>query len=125
MGLPTKASTDEIWQLIEGKLSEDGREPWNVQVIVQEPTQVGEGDRAQACLCLVDEGGVFMEMRIAAGSKARAEPEEEENSSEAALTDTQEDAPAPLWQELIEALEQLEDLKKKQEEAEEALAAKD
>lgn len=66
MGLPTKVLMDEIQQLIEGKLSEDGRELQNVQVIVQEPSQVGEGDSAQARLCLVDDGGVFMEMRIVA-----------------------------------------------------------
>ena len=39
-GLPTKVSVDEIRQLTEGKMSEEGYGPWNVQVIVQEPTDV-------------------------------------------------------------------------------------
>ena len=43
MGLPTRASADEIRQLIEGKLAEEGREPRNVQVVVRESAE-GTGE---------------------------------------------------------------------------------
>ena len=59
MGLPTRVSTDDIRQLIEGKLSEEGHEPHNVQVVIQEPTQEeseGDGTQVCVCMCLVDDG---------------------------------------------------------------------
>ena len=55
MELLTKAATDELQQLIDGHLNEQGREPPNVQVVIQE-----EG----AFLYLVDESGVFKEIKI-------------------------------------------------------------
>ena len=39
LGLPTRTTTDEVRQLIEGDLTTKGREPRNVQVIVQEPAE--------------------------------------------------------------------------------------
>ena len=55
LGLPTTGSTDQIWQLIEGKLrSEYGRETGHVQVVVKECSLI------EANLVLVDEGEQFM-----------------------------------------------------------------
>ena len=56
LGLPTMASPDNIRQMIDGKLAEIGREPPNVQVVVQREV---EGDRAY--LYLQDASGVFLE----------------------------------------------------------------
>ena len=53
--LPTNMSTEELRQVIEGKLANDGREPQNVQVIVR------ERPRTEVCLFLVDYSGVFLE----------------------------------------------------------------
>lgn len=67
MELPTNASTDEVRQLIEGKLEEEGREPRNVQVIVQEPLEgTRDAAREYARLFLVDETGVFREVEVSA-----------------------------------------------------------
>ena len=60
MGLPTKAAGDELRQLIEGHLSEEGREPPNVQVIIDEKTRQEKG----RCLYLADDSGVFKEIRV-------------------------------------------------------------
>ena len=40
--LQTKGSVAETRQLIEGKLTHDDREPWNVQVILQERARTAE-----------------------------------------------------------------------------------
>ena len=50
MGVPTEAATDEIRQMIEGKLAESEREPRNIQVVV-----IGESS-----LALWDENGEFL-----------------------------------------------------------------
>ncbi len=63
MGLPTKAAGDELRQLIEGHLSEEGREPPNVQVIIEEKTRQEKG-KAYWCLYLADDSGVFKEIRV-------------------------------------------------------------
>ena len=36
LDLSTRASTDEVRQMVEGKLSDSGHEPRNVQVVIQE-----------------------------------------------------------------------------------------
>ena len=56
LGLPTTASPDDIRRMIDGKLAEIGREPPNVQVVVQREVK---GDRAY--LYLQDASGVFLE----------------------------------------------------------------
>ena len=61
MGLPTRASTDEVRQMVEGKLSENGHEPHNVQVVIQEPEEGTESEHL-VHLFLVDEAGVFKEI---------------------------------------------------------------
>ena len=58
LGLPTRAATEELRQLIEGKLADMGREPKNVQVILKEPE---EGTEEEMFLFLVDADGVFAE----------------------------------------------------------------
>ena len=63
MGLPTKAATDELRQLIDGHLSEQGWEPPNVQVVIQE-----EG-KEFVSLYLVDESGVFKEIKVVKAGK--------------------------------------------------------
>ena len=55
LGLPTTGATDQMWQLIEGKLRSDyGRETGHVQVVVKERSLI------EANLVLVDEGEQFM-----------------------------------------------------------------
>ena len=51
----TSSSTEELRQLIDGKLIEQEREPRNVQVVVQERFNV------EMCLFLVDELGPFQQ----------------------------------------------------------------
>lgn len=63
MGLSTRASTDEVRQMVDGRLSEDGREPRNVQVVVQEPRE-GTDSEIVVHLFLVDETGVFEEIVV-------------------------------------------------------------
>ena len=53
--LPTSSSTEELRQLIDGKLMEQEREPRNVQVVVQ------ESSRTEIRLFLMDESGPFQQ----------------------------------------------------------------
>lgn len=53
LGLPTRASSDELRQLVDGKLLEMGHQPSNVQVIVQEQVQ------KIFFMQLIDESGVI------------------------------------------------------------------
>ena len=69
MGVPTEAATDEIRQMIEGKLAESEREPRNVQVVV-----IGESSE-EASLALCDENGEFLQ----------AEPEEQDDGPPALI----------------------------------------
>ena len=48
--MPTEAATDEVRQMIEGKLAEDEREPRNVQVVMM----------GEASLALWDDNGEFL-----------------------------------------------------------------
>ncbi len=59
IGLPTKAAGDELRQLIEGHLIEEGREPPNVQVIIDEKTR-----QVYWCIYLVDDSSVFKEIHV-------------------------------------------------------------
>ena len=52
LGLPTMAAGDEIRQMIDGKLSGDGQEPWNMQVIF-------DGSTPGVVSLLQDEEGEF------------------------------------------------------------------
>ena len=61
MGLLTRASTDEVRQMVEGKLSENGHEPHNVQVVIQEPEEGTESEHL-VHMFLVDEAGIFKEI---------------------------------------------------------------
>ena len=54
MELPTKGSVAETQQMIEGKLSAVGREPTNVQVIIEEDEDGAE------LVSLTDMLGVFL-----------------------------------------------------------------
>lgn len=51
--VPTTAAGDEIWQMVEGKLTEPGREPQNVQVMLSSGTP-------KAVFSLQDEEGEFL-----------------------------------------------------------------
>ena len=66
MGVPTEVATDEVRQMIEGKLAEDEREPRNVEVVMM----------GEASLALWDDNGEFL----------RAEPEEQRDDEPPALT---------------------------------------
>ena len=78
--LPTTASANEIRQMIDGKLTEMGREPPNVQVVVQREL----GGTLRARLYLQDESGVFMESEPAPEphSHGNAEESDEELSDQ-------------------------------------------
>ena len=58
MNIPTTAATDEVRQMVEGKLSEDGREPWNVQVVL-------DGTTPLDAFTLQDEEGEFLTVSAA------------------------------------------------------------
>ena len=45
-------------------MSEEGREPLNVEVVVQEPKEGVERDGAHVHLFLMDESGVFREIEV-------------------------------------------------------------
>ena len=55
LGLPTQASGDELRQMIEGTLTDKGREPENVQVVIHERRRV----TSELTVYLTDETGVF------------------------------------------------------------------
>ena len=83
--LPTAASTDEVHQLVEGKLGEMGKEPRNVQVFVCE-----EDARIMA---LQDEDGVIVTTEAVV-----AEMEERDSSTDEETMDTrgtEEEGPHP------------------------------
>ena len=80
MELPSKASTDEVRQLIEGILLENGREPRNVQVIVQEPTKEGMEDRV--CLFLVDDSGIISRATLEPRVRSDLDTESVDTASE-------------------------------------------
>ena len=79
IGLPTKAAGDELRQLIEGHLSEEGREPPNVQVIIEEKTSQEKG-KAYWCLYLADDSGVFKEIRVCNDEYVDEEHEQSEHN---------------------------------------------
>ena len=123
MELPSKASTDEVRQLIEGKLLENGREPRNVQVIVQEPTEEGMGDRV--CLFLVDDSGIISRATLEPRVRSDLETESVDTASESLHKEVSEMA-LQLWQreEEIETLmTELEVAQRIAKEAEEKVAA--
>ena len=129
MGLPTKASADEVLQLIEGKLAEEGREPRNVQVIIQRPTDEGAEDDTHVRLSVVDESGVIAEARVVVESGQQVRVREEDVESTHAHSDAEEaEAYIQLQQKELElnaTLKELEEVRKKNEEAEEVFIAKD
>ena len=102
MGLPTKAATDELRQLIDGHLSEQGREPPNVQVVIQE-----EG-KEFVSLYLVDESGVFKEIKVVkAGKVEHGEGSDSESSSDSHSDhDSEGGAPEETTAAAVEALQQ-------------------
>ena len=76
MGLPTKASAAEVLLIIEGRLSDDEREPSNVQVVAKE-LEDGSGVHLQ----LQDIDGIFLEAPpIASTDEAISESSEEEEA---------------------------------------------
>ena len=127
MGLPTSAPTDEIRVLIEGRLTEDGREARDVQLIVQEqPVGMGEDgawSKGTVRLFLVDETGVILEAEVeheaVRGAREREElavlREERDESSEGRASEEDE----------LDARRELETLNQKLRESEEAIVARD
>ncbi len=68
LGLPVTGATDQLRQLIEGKLeSERHREAANVRVVLQEEQCI------ETKLFLMDEGGVFLETKPFVQSRQEAE----------------------------------------------------
>lgn len=128
MRLPTKASTDEVLQLIEGKLSEEGREPRDVKVIVQRPTDEGAEDGEHVCLFVVDDGGVITRARVAVESEQPARVRVESTHTDVEAEDAEDETYLQLQQKELElnaTLEELDEVRKKNAEAEAALIDKD
>lgn len=102
--LPTSASADETRLIIDGKLSEMGREPRNVQVMIAEP-EVGGAE----CLWLQDETGVFLQAELDSEPHEPILGDGEERSElEEGHEDQEEELPATLeglQQALAEATE--------------------
>ena len=116
MDLPTRASIDEVRQVIEGKLSESGREPRNVQVVIQEPKEGTESDAhtPSVRLFLLNEGGVFQEIETERGHAQM------EASDEAATAHAQQEAEGQSPEREDEELEDVRiELQRKSEELEE------
>ena len=61
LGLPTNATHNELMQMIDGDLSERGREPLNVQVLLN-PATFEEAE--PQLLELQDDRGVFLEVDL-------------------------------------------------------------
>ena len=101
LGLPTSASAEETRQIIDGKLSEMGREPRNVQVVIAEP-EVGGAE----CLWLQDETGVFLRAELDSEPDLR-DGEEHSNPDEGHGDQEEEEPPATL-ESLKRALEEAE-----------------
>ncbi|KAL5475685.1 hypothetical protein EMCRGX_G025531 [Ephydatia muelleri] len=97
--IPTRASAADILRMIEGKITEDGRDPFNVQVVVK------EGEDGGILLQLQDAEGVFLEadppmeeeetedvpQQEAAEQRENAEQEEDEESLKAKLDEVVKD----------------------------------
>ena len=99
--LPVTGATDQLCQLIEGKLeSARHKEAANVQVILQEE------QRIEMKLSLLDEGGVFLETKPLVQSRSEAESERE----------TLQDALEEANQQNSELMEKLADTTQKLEE---------
>ena len=98
--VPTAASSDDVRQMIEGKLRQMGREPPNVQVIVQQ----GIG-QSRVHLSLQDADGVFLE------AEPETEPEwgateDPPTTDERAPPEERADETEKLKQALAEATEE-------------------
>ena len=110
LGLPTTASTAEVLQMIDAKLSDGGREPSNVQVLM-------DGDTAGSPMALMDETGIFLEIpeeeeTPAMDQEAAEDPEnvtESEGELEKELTAVQQEVEA-LQEELTAAKERVHSL---------------
>ena len=87
LDLPTAGSLEETRLMLEGKLLEREREPWNVQVIIKE---TAEG----STLSLRDESGVFLEIPPA---RSGAEPEMR-RSGTTQLASRRARKAVPVWQ---------------------------
>ena len=66
LGLPTSATGEDLAQMVSGKLTEEGRDPKNTQVVVS-------NDQLQ----LEDEHGVFLTATLTEEEEQRTDPEQE------------------------------------------------
>ena len=80
LDLPTNASQEDLAQMIRSKLTDDGRQPRNVQLVV--------GERK---LKLRDEDGVFLELDSGDPSEEHLEEEESEEASQPSEDHTREE----------------------------------
>ena len=95
LALPTTASSDDIRQMTDGKLTEMGREPPIVQVIVQREVEGG-----RAYLYLQDASGVFLE------SEPDPEPSAHRTEKEVETGEEEADEVETLKQALDKAIKQ-------------------
>ena len=87
LGLPTKATQNELRQMIDGELSERGREPLNVQVLLY-PATFEESE--PQLLELQDDRGVFLEVDLTSvePQSQTKEPSEMESEDESGSEDS-------------------------------------
>ena len=116
LGLPTRTTTDEVRQLIEGDLTSKGREPKNVQIIVQEPAE--DSADGEVCLYLVDEAGVIAKRVVS----ARKRPDSQSSNKESEGSNSSGGVVGGLREEIATLKKQLEAKKHRADEAE-ALAS--
>ena len=76
MEIPTKGSVAETRQMVEGKLSDHGREPTNVQVVIEEDEDGVE------CVSLTDVSGVFLGPEAIHDARGNEDGESESQSQE-------------------------------------------
>ena len=103
LGLPTEASAEDLRRMIEGKLTEEDREPRNVQVLIQD-TEGGGATR----LLLQDENGIFLTLENVAGRGRgdKDDPEEPEQEVATGSPGDEEMSVEQLRQQLEEARKQ-------------------
>ena len=64
LGLPTSASTEEVRQMIEGKLEDQSRQPSNVQVVIEPPGKISLHDEGGEFLAIPPEDIVLLPERV-------------------------------------------------------------
>lgn len=98
LGIPTTAVDDKMRQIVEGRLVEQRREPWNVQVVL--------GAMPHHTFCLKDADGTFLMVDTevdapAGGTPEQSNPESEESGNESGMLQAELEAVKVQKEELL------------------------